>query len=46
MRDAISNGEKNKKTGIKSWPKDDRPREKLLKKKNGLESGLEISVYP
>ena len=22
---------KNKSTGIKSWPKDDRPREKLLK---------------
>src|SRR4030065_1885039 len=24
--------DKNKKTGIRSWPKDDRPREKLLKK--------------
>ena len=24
--------DKNKKTGIKTWPKDDRPREKLLKK--------------
>lgn len=24
--------EKNKKTGIKAWPKDDRPREKLLKR--------------
>jgi DNA repair protein RadC len=24
--------EKNKTTGIKSWPQDDRPREKLLKK--------------
>jgi len=28
----ISNGGKNKSIGIKSWPEDDRPREKLLKR--------------
>ena len=33
--------EKSKKTGIKSWPKDDRPREKLLKKGAGALSNSE-----
>lgn len=31
--------EKNKTTGIKSWPEDDRPREKLLRK------GLRLKSY-
>ena len=34
--------EKNKKTGIKSWPKDDRPREKLLKKGASALSNSEL----
>ena len=34
--------EKSKKTGIKSWPKDDRPREKLLKKGAGALSNSEL----
>lgn len=34
--------EPNKKTGIKSWPQDDRPREKLLKKGAGLLSNSEL----
>ncbi len=42
MRDAISNGEKNKSAGIKSWPKDDRPREKLLKKGASALSNSEL----
>ena len=33
---------KNKSTGIKSWPKDDRPREKLLKKGAGALSNSEL----
>ena len=34
--------EKNKTTGIKSWPQDDRPREKLLKKGAGALSNSEL----
>jgi DNA repair protein RadC len=34
--------EKNKKSGIKSWPADDRPREKLLKKGSGALSNSEL----
>ncbi|MEK6647262.1 MAG: DNA repair protein RadC [Candidatus Firestonebacteria bacterium] len=34
--------EKNKVTGIKSWPEDDRPREKLLKKGAGALSNSEL----
>lgn len=34
--------EKSKTTGIKSWPKDDRPREKLLKKGEGALSNSEL----
>ena len=34
--------EKNKSTGIKSWPQDDRPREKLLKKGAGTLSNSEL----
>ena len=33
---------KNKKSGIKSWPQDDRPREKLLKKGSGVLSNSEL----
>jgi DNA repair protein RadC len=33
---------KNKKSGIKSWPQDDRPREKLLKKGAGVLSNSEL----
>jgi DNA repair protein RadC len=38
----ISNGGKNKITGIKSWPEDDRPREKLLKRGAGALSNSEL----
>jgi DNA repair protein RadC len=34
--------EKNKKSGIRTWPKDDRPREKLLKKGPGALSNSEL----
>ncbi|KUG22214.1 dna repair protein radc [hydrocarbon metagenome] len=34
--------EQNKKTGISSWPQDDRPREKLLKKGAGVLSNSEL----
>lgn len=34
--------EKNKSTGIKSWPSDDRPREKLLKRGAGALSNSEL----
>lgn len=34
--------EKNKSTGIKSWPSDDRPREKLLKRGAGVLSNSEL----
>jgi len=34
--------EKSKTTGIKSWPRDDRPREKLLKKGSGALSNSEL----
>ncbi|OGP66855.1 MAG: hypothetical protein A2W27_08380 [Deltaproteobacteria bacterium RBG_16_44_11] len=34
--------DKNKKTGIRSWPKDDRPREKLLKKGASALSNSEL----
>ena len=34
--------EKTKKSGIKSWPQDDRPREKLLKKGAGMLSNSEL----
>ena len=34
--------EKNKKTGIKNWPQDDRPREKLLKRGAGALSNSEL----
>ena len=34
--------EQNKKTGIKSWPQDDRPREKLLKNSAGTLSNSEL----
>ncbi|HAR48874.1 MAG TPA: DNA repair protein RadC [Smithella sp.] len=34
--------EPNKKTGINSWPQDDRPREKLLKKGAGILSNSEL----
>lgn len=34
--------EKNKISGIKSWPEDDRPREKLLKKGAGALSNSEL----
>jgi DNA repair protein RadC len=34
--------EKSKMTGIKSWPEDDRPREKLLKKGAGVLSNSEL----
>ena len=34
--------EQNKKTGIKSWPQDDRPREKLLKNGAGTLSSSEL----
>jgi DNA repair protein RadC len=34
--------EKNKSIGIKSWPQDDRPREKLLKKGAGTLSNSEL----
>jgi DNA repair protein RadC len=34
--------EKNKTTGIKSWPQDDRPREKLLKRGAGALSNSEL----
>ena len=34
--------EKNKKTGIKSWPEDDRPREKLLKRGANALSNSEL----
>jgi DNA repair protein RadC len=34
--------EKNKTTGIKSWPQDDRPREKLLKRGAGTLSNSEL----
>jgi DNA repair protein RadC len=37
-----NNTEKNKTTGIKSWPEDDRPREKLLKKGAGALSNSEL----
>ncbi|MCG2704671.1 MAG: hypothetical protein L6309_01165 [Candidatus Omnitrophica bacterium] len=37
-----NNTEKNKATGIKSWPEDDRPREKLLKKGAGALSNSEL----
>lgn len=33
---------KSKATGIKSWPEDDRPREKLLKKGAGALSNSEL----
>src|SRR4030065_2500394 len=33
---------KTKSTGIRSWPKDDRPREKLLKKGAGVLSNSEL----
>ena len=33
---------KNKTSGIKSWPEDDRPREKLLKKGAGALSNSEL----
>ena len=34
--------EKNKTTGIRSWPEEDRPREKLLKKGAGALSNSEL----
>jgi DNA repair protein RadC len=38
----ISNGVKTKNSGIKSWPQDDRPREKLLKKGANALSNSEL----
>ena len=37
-----NNTEKNKATGIKTWPEDDRPREKLLKNGAGVLSNSEL----
>ena len=37
-----NNAEKKKATGIKTWPEDDRPREKLLKKGAGAMSNSEL----
>jgi len=37
-----NNTEKNKATGIKTWPEDDRPREKLLKKGAHVLSNSEL----
>jgi len=34
--------DKKKSTGIKTWPEDDRPREKLLKKGARAELGVEL----
>jgi len=37
--------EKKKLSGIKSWPEDDRPREKLLKKGAGVLTAHFITSY-
>jgi len=34
--------EESKATGIKAWPEEDRPREKLLKKGAGVELGSRL----